>query len=372
MQFIDLKSQYNFMQKEIEHEVLDTLRSGQFIMGPKVDLLEETLIEYTGRKHAISCSSGTDALLMSLMSLNIGKDDYVITTPFTFIATAEVIALLGAKPIFVDVDNSYNISSRAIEECLEHIHKINKLSKVKAIISVDLFGLPADYCKIEVIAQNYSIPLIADSAQSFGSTYKTYRTCSYGDICTTSFFPAKPLGCYGDGGAIFTDSDELASKMKSIRVHGMDKDDKYNNIRLGLTARLDAVQAAVLNVKIKYLKDEIIERNKLAKKYNEAFSGTDLITPIAQNCKKSAWAQYTLRHENRDYIVESLTKKNIPTAIYYPIPLHKQKVFQDFDSYNFNLDNSEKFSREVFSLPMHPYMKDSDFEKIIEECLCLV
>jgi len=366
MQFIDLKKQYSLIKDEIDSAVINTLESGNYIFGPEVNRIEENLSEYTGFKYTISCASGTDALVMAMMAYEIGPGDLVITTPFTFISSAECIGLVGATPIFVDISKeSFNLCPDALEKCITDLRKKNQLSKLKAVISVDLFGLPAEYSKIEKILNEHDVPLIADCAQSFGSRYGERKSCNYGNIMTTSFFPAKPLGCYGDGGAVFTDDEELNKKLKSIRVHGMGEH-KYENVRLGITGRLDAIQAAVLNVKIKYLDQEIIKRNSVASAYNRQFEQlNDLIKPSIKPNITSAWAQYTLMTDKREAIVDHLKSRDIPINIYYPIPLHMQKVFKYLNYQEGDFPITEECAKKAFSLPMHPYLSNEDQEKIV-------
>jgi dTDP-4-amino-4,6-dideoxygalactose transaminase len=377
MQFIDLKAQYNHLKEKIDANIHKVLDHGQYVMGPEVLTLETELAKYAGTKHCISCSSGTDALVMALMSHNIGEGDVVITTPFTFIATAEAIKFVGAIPLFVDIElETFNISPELLNSTLRDISEnrptihaaiCTDISKIKAIISVDLFGLPADASAINDIASEYDLTVIEDAAQGFGGSINGKKATSLGDIGCTSFFPAKPLGCYGDGGAIFTDNDEIAERLKSIRVHGQGAD-KYQNVRLGLTGRLDTIQAAVLLPKLEVFDKEIQQRNSVANQYTEQLSNIEgLTTPIVPPGYVSAWAQYTVmaKDENhRTKIMEHLKSNNIPVAVYYPIPLHEQKVFEEL-GYNTNdfLVSSKAASR-VFSLPMHPYLAPEDINSI--------
>lgn len=365
IEFIDLMAQYRNLENEINSNIQAVLKHGKYIHGPEVKKLEEELAKYTGVRHAISCSNGTDALLMPLMAWGVGSGDAVFTTPFTFIATAEVISLLGATPVFVDIDpHTYNIDAKLLERSVERIAAEGKL-KPKVIIPVDLFGLPADYDEIIHIAHKHGLKVLEDAAQSFGSVYKNKKAGSLADAAATSFFPAKPLGCYGDGGAIFTDDDELSSKLLSIRVHGQGSD-KYDNVRIGINGRLDTLQAAILLAKLKAFDIELRARNHFASKYTLGLKDV-LKTPSIPNYSVSSWAQYSLLaedHEMREIIREKLKKAGFPTAVYYPIPLHLQKAFSYLDYKEGYFPVSEDVSRRIFSLPMHPYLKDETIEEI--------
>lgn len=375
MEFIDLKAQQKLIRKKIENNIRKVLDHGKYIMGPEVYELEEKLADYIGVKHAISCSSGTDALLMSLMAYNVGRGDYVITTPFTFIATAEVIALLGATPIFVDIDEkTYNIDPDKIEDFLKNpvdpkTSKNIGIDRIKGIIPVDIFGLPADYDRINKIARKYNLFVIEDAAQSFGAEYKGRKACSLSDVGCTSFFPAKPLGCYGDGGMIFTDDEEVAEKLKSIRVHGKGSS-KYDNVRLGINARLDTIQAAILLAKFEIFTDEIEKRQNIAKRYSQTFSEKFYLQEVPAGYK-SAWAQYSIRPKNgnRDYYLKLLKNNNIPSAIYYPKPLHLQKVFSKLDFGEKELPKSEKVSRYIVSIPFSPFLGEHEQRMIVDTLL---
>lgn len=324
-------------------------------MGEEVSQLEESLQEFTGAKHAITCSSGTDALLLAMMALDIKPGDEVITTPFTFIATAETIAFLGATPVFVDIDEkTYNINPDLIEA------KIT--SKTKAIIPVSLYGQPADMQKIQDIANKHNLKVIIDGAQSFGSTFNNMTDSVWGDISTTSFFPAKPLGCFGDGGAVFTDNEEIAEKIKSLRVHGQSK--RYHHKYIGMGGRLDTIQATILNVKLKYYKKDLALRQEVASKYTKALSGKDLILPFVAKNVTSAWAQYSVRVKNRDNIQSSLKENGIPTAVHYPMPLHLQECFEYLGYKKGDFPISEIVSEEIMSLPMNPYLTDEEIKYI--------
>jgi UDP-2-acetamido-2-deoxy-ribo-hexuluronate aminotransferase len=315
------------------------------------------LQEFTAAKHAITCSSGTDALLLAMMALDIKPGDEIITTPFTFIATAETIAFLGAKPVFVDIDEkTYNIDPSKIEEKITN--------KTKAIIPVSLYGQPADMDAIGTIADKHNLKVIIDGAQSFGSTYKGKIDSNLGDISTTSFFPAKPLGCFGDGGAVFTNNDELAAKIKSLRVHGQSK--RYHHKYIGMGGRMDTIQCAVVNVKLKHYKKDLSLRQEVASKYTQALKDKDLILPFVEEERTSAWAQYSVRVNNRDELQTKLKKAGIPTAVHYPMPLHLQEAFVYLDYKKGDFPISERVSGEIMSLPMNPYVTDEEIEYISE------
>lgn len=371
IEFIDLKEQYRYLQNEMKSNIETVLKHGKYILGPEVKELEQQLAEYAGVRHAISCSNGTDALLMTLMAWGVGRGDAVFTTPFTFIATAEVISLLGATPIFVDIDaDTYNIDVKMLEQSIERTVNEGKLNP-KAIIPVDLFGLPADYDAIINVARKSGLKVLEDAAQSFGSIYKQKRAGSLADAAATSFFPAKPLGCYGDGGAIFTDEDELAEKLMSIRVHGQGRD-KYENVRIGINGRLDTIQAAILLAKLKVFDEELRARNQIALKYTLGLKNV-LKTPSIPNELVSSWAQYSVLAEDqkkREILREKLNKAGVPTAVYYPIPLHLQQTFQYLGYKEGDFPVSEDVSRRIFSLPMHPYLKDETIEEIIKAIQC--
>jgi len=362
--FVDLAAQQKLIRQRIEENIRAVLDHGKYIMGPEVAELEKKLADFAGVKHAITCSSGTDALLMALMACNIGKGDAVFTTPFTFAATAEVILLAGAVPVFVDIEpDTFNISAEKLEEAVKNAAKEGKLVP-KAIISVDLFGLPCDYDEINSLANQYGLTVISDSAQSFGSKYKGKRAGSFGHISCTSFFPAKPLGCYGDGGAVFTNSNDLAKQLASIRVHGKGKD-KYNNIRLGLNARMDTIQAAILLPKLDIFLDELKKRKQVAKRYSDILKNRNipLTTPKIPEGRESAWAQYSVLLDNKDIRSDlqlHLKKNNIPTAIYYPVPLHLQPVYGDLTYGQGDFPIAEDCSSRILSLPMHPYLTEKD------------
>ena len=365
--FIDLAAQQDYLRNQLEHNLHIVLNHGQYILGPEIRELEEKLCECTKAKYAITCSSGTDALLMPLMAKNIGRGDAVFTSPFTFIATAEVIALLGATPVFVDIDSrTFNLDPEKLREAVMRVKAEGNLH-ARCVIPVDLFGLPADYDEIMSIAEEENLFVLEDAAQGFGGVYKGRSAGSLADVAATSFFPAKPLGGYGDGGAVFTDDDELADKLKSIRVHGKGHH-KYENIRVGLNARLDTVQAAVLLPKLKVFSEELEKRQNVADRYTEAIQGLlpTLESPLVPAGFQSAWAQYSVLTDRRDFIREELGKAGIPTVIYYPTPLHLQPAFADLRYRKGDFPVSESASQRIFSLPMSPYLSDQHIERIIQ------
>ncbi|PHQ90959.1 MAG: aminotransferase DegT [Sulfurimonas sp.] len=353
--FANLQYQYKLYKDEIDEAIHTVLDKSNYIMGEEIAQLERSLEEFTSAKYAISCSSGTDALLLAMMALDIQPGDEIITTPFTFIATAETIALIGAVPVFVDIDEkTYNIDASKIEE------KIT--AKTKAIIPVSLYGQPADIASIEEIADKYNLNVIIDGAQSFGSTYNGKTDSNLGDISTTSFFPAKPLGCFGDGGAIFTNNEKLAIKIKQLRVHGQNK--RYHHKYVGLGGRLDTIQAAVLNVKLKYYDKDLKLRQKVASKYTNALGSSDLVLPFIDSKATSAYAQYSVRVKNRDEVQSSLKNNGIPTAVHYPMPLHLQECFEYLGYSKGDFPIAELISQEIMSLPMNPYVTDEEIEYI--------
>lgn len=353
--FANLKYQYQLYKKEIDKAIHTVLDKSNYIMGNEVTELEDALQDFTGVKHAITCSSGTDALLLAMMALDIQPDDEIITTPFTFIATAETIAFLGAKPVFVDIDEkTYNIDPAKIKD------KIT--SKTKAIMPVSLYGQPADMDAIQAIADKHNLKVIIDGAQSFGSTYKGKTDSNLGDISTTSFFPAKPLGCFGDGGAVFTNDDTLADKMKSLRVHGQSK--RYHHQYIGMGGRMDTIQCAIVDVKLKYYAKDLKLRQEVSEKYTQALKNKDLILPFVDKRTTSAFAQYSVRVKNRDNIQSKLKEHGIPTAVHYPMPLHLQEAFEYLGYVKGAFPVSELISNEIMSLPMNPYVGDDEIEYI--------
>lgn len=354
MQFIDLKAQHSRIEKEIDRRMKSVLKHGQFIMGPEIKELESRLANYVGVKHCVTLSSGTDALMIALMALGIGEGDEVITSPFSFIATASMIKLLGATPIFVDIDpQTYNIDPALIEQAIT--------PRTRAILPVNLYGQCADYDAINAIAKKHNLHVVEDAAQSFGATYKRKKSCALGIISCTSFFPSKPLGCYGDGGACFTDSDELATKLTQIRNHGQDR--RYHHVQLGINGRLDTLQAAVLLAKLDIFDDELRSRLTHAERY-DAMLSKYVITPYVGPDYISVYAQYTIRVPNRDKIAEILAAQQIPTAVHYPLPINRQPLF--LNDVQAVFPHSDVAAKEVLSLPFHPYMRPEDMEKIVQ------
>ena len=345
--FIDLQAQYQAYKQEIDKAIQYVLDSSQYIMGPEVKKLEDGLACYTGSKHAIACSSGTDALLIALMAMDIQQGDEVITTPFTFISTTEVVSLLGAIPVFVDIEpHTFNIDSSKIEE------KIT--AKTKAIIPVSLYGQVADMYEINAIAAKYNLIVIEDGAQSFGATYKGKKSCNLSDFGCTSFFPSKPLGCYGDGGALFTNNDALAEKSRMILVHGSRV--RYQHEVVGINGRLDAIQAAILNVKLKYFAEEVQKREEIGTAYTELLKGKGLSLPVVKQDRTSVYAQFTVRSEQREELLDRFNSNGVPTAIYYPKPLHLQQCYESLGYKTGDFPIAEKAAKEVFSLPMSPFI----------------
>ena len=365
MQFIDLGAQQKRIRSKIQKRINNVLDHGKYIMGPEVFELEFQLAEYVGRKYCISCSSGTDALLISLMSLGIGKGDAVLTSPFTYIATAEVIALLGAEPIFLDIyPSTFNINIEKLGDAIIEAKKKKLIPK--AIIPVNIFGLPARYRLIEKESKKYNLYIIEDAAQSFGGSIKMKKSGSFGDISATSFFPAKPLGCYGDGGAIFTDNAELYEKMHSIRVHGGDLN-KYDNVRVGINGRLDTIQAAILLEKLSIFDKELKMRELVAQYYIDNIQKYQF--QLIPKQYKSVWAQFSLllrSKTERKNMVSRFISANIPIMIYYQIPLHLQKVFRVLGYSEGAFPEAEKISKKIFSIPMHPYLEKRNQDKIIK------
>lgn len=354
MQFIDLEAQYKNLKEQIDARIHKVLDHGEYIMGPEVFELEEKLAKYVDVKHCITCANGTDALTLAMMVLDVKEGDAVFCPTFTFFATAETIAFANATPVFVDSDEAtFNICPVDLEKRIQKVIAEDKL-KPKAIISVDLFGLPANYPEIERIAKKYNLKLIEDAAQGFGGSINGKRAGSFGDIATTSFFPAKPLGCYGDGGALFTNNDEYAELLKSYRVHGKGKD-KYDNVRIGVNSRLDTIQAAILLGKLAEFPQELINRNKAAEKYTAQLSGK-LLTPKIPEGYTSSWAQYSVLSDNREKAMREYADKGIPTMIYYQTCMHQQTAFESLNYKSNEFPIAEKLCKMVFSLPMHGYL----------------
>lgn len=363
--FIDIAAQRRRLGSAVDEAVARVLAHCQFIGGPEVAALEKALGDYCGARHVVSCSSGTDALLMVLMAKGVGPGDAVLCPSFTFCATGEVVALLGAVPVFVDVDAStFNMDAESLKRGIATARKAGL--KPKAIIPVDLFGQPADHDSIAAIAKAENLFVLDDAAQSFGATYKGKQLGTLALATATSFFPAKPLGCFGDGGAIFTDDAELADTLRSVRVHGQGTD-KYDNVRLGLTARIDTIQAAILIEKLKIFPEEIEARSRAARNFNDALRGV-VAVPEVGNANTSVWAQYTIRLEKgtRDAFAANLRAQGIPTAIYYPKPLHRQTAYKHYPVAEGGLPVSDALAEEVISLPMHGYLDDAVQERIIK------
>lgn len=377
MEFRDLKRQYMRLKPQIDEQIARVISSAHFISGEQVETLETMLASYAGVKHCISCANGTDAISIALMAYHIGSGDAVFVPDFTFFSSGECPAMIGAVPIFVDVlPDTYNIDPVSLTNAIEHIKRAGEL-KPKAVIAVDLFGQPFDYSAIRSICDKYNLILIEDAAQGFGGSYtlstgKRKMACSLGDISTTSFFPAKPLGCYGDGGAIFTDDDNIASLCRSISVHGRDMnhpDDfnaKYNNIRLGMNSRLDTLQAGILLVKFEAFKEyELKDVNRVASLYTEQLKDTDLIIPFVGENYYSSWAQYAVQLHtgiNRAYVQKKLNESRIPSNIYYIKPMHKQEAFRDMQSAQADCPITEKICETVLCLPIHPYLTEEEAE----------
>lgn len=363
MEFRDLKRQYQVLKPQMDAAMLEVAENCNFISGKQVTELEQKLAEYVGVKHCVTCGNGTDALTLVMMAWDIKAGDAVFVPTFTFFASAEVVAFEGATPVFVDVDErTFNVDPVKLEEAIEQVKKEGKLNP-RAVIAVDLFGQPADYTKIEEICKKHGLLLLEDGAQGFGGKIGDRTACSFGDAAATSFFPAKPLGCYGDGGAVFTNDDEMADYMRSIRVHGKSPADKYDNLRIGLNSRLDTIQAAVLKVKFQAFKDHELESvNRAAKLYDE-YLGNVVKTPVVPEGFYSSWAQYTLildSKEQRTHLQKELKEQGIPTMVYYPKPMHLQGAFADLGYKKGDFPVAESLCERVLSLPMHPYLNEED------------
>jgi len=353
MQFIDLVAQQDRIKDKLNANIQKVLAHGQYILGPEVHELEEKLSAYTGAKYCITCANGTDALQITQMAFGIGPGDEVITPGFTYIATAETVAVLGAKPIYVDINpKTYNLDIEKLEAAIT--------PRTKAIIGVSLYGQCADFDAINAIAAKYNIPVIEDAAQSFGASYKGKKSCNLTTVACTSFFPSKPLGCYGDGGAIFTNDEALATVIRQIARHGQDR--RYHHIRVGVNSRLDTLQAAILLPKLEILDDEMQARQRVAETYNQLFTEAGITTiPFIEAHNQSAWAQYTIQVDNRDKVQAKLKEQGIPTAVHYPIPLNKQPAVVDVNAV---LPVGDAVAERVMSLPMHPYMQTTDIKTI--------
>ena len=354
IEFIDLKAQQSRLKDKIEAGIQNVLTHGQYILGPEVAELEEKLAAYVGAKYCITCANGTDALQIVQMAFGIGPGDEVITPGFTYIATAETVAILGATPVYVDVNpKTYNLDLEQLEAAIT--------PRTKAIIPVSLYGQCADFDAINAIAEKYNIPVIEDAAQSFGATYKGRKSCNLSTVACTSFFPSKPLGCYGDGGAIFTSDDELAKVIRQIARHGQDR--RYHHVRVGMNSRLDTLQAAILLPKLEIFDEEIQARQRVAETYTKLFNEVGIYTtPFIEAHNQSAWAQYTIQVENRDEVQAKLKEQGIPTAVHYPIPLNKQPAVANA---NVSLPVGDAIAERVMSLPMHPYLTLEAQEKIV-------
>jgi dTDP-4-amino-4,6-dideoxygalactose transaminase len=383
MQFIDLAFQQKRIRTQLEKSIMGVLDHGQYIMGPEVKQLEQQLANYCGVKHAVSCASGTDALLIALMAYGVGPGDAVFTSPFTFIATAEVIQLLGATPVFVDIDpETFNLDPERLANAITAVnasnHDVHPLPKIgngalkpKAVIGVDLFGLPADYEAVNRVAAEHGMVVIEDAAQSFGAEMKGRRACSLAAVGCTSFFPAKPLGCYGDGGMCFTDDDRLSAVMDSVRVHGKGSD-KYDNVRVGINGRMDTLQASIVLSKFSIFPEEVELRQEVAARYGRLLGGIEgLAPPRVPAGYTSVWAQYSLLASSGDHrsrLQAALKEAGVPTAVYYPKPLHLQTAFAHLGYGDGAFPHSEDASRRIFSIPMHPYLKAEEQEKIAAVC----
>jgi dTDP-4-amino-4,6-dideoxygalactose transaminase len=351
------------MGDSLTRAITDAVEGGQWILGPQVAALEEKLASFVNVKHAVACANGTDALLLVLKAWGIGPGDAVFVPAFTFAATAEVVALAGASPVFVDVeDDTYNISLLSLQNALAMVRKDGAL-RPRAIIPVDLYGQPADYNRLEPLVERENLMMLCDVAQAFGASYRGRFAGSIGHAATTSFYPAKPLGCYGDGGACFTNDSALADALRSLRMHGQGAD-RYEHPRIGLNSRLDTIQAAILLEKMKIFPDEVIARDRIATRYNQGLKSNRIRTPVVIDGAKSVWAQYTIQVDNRAKLQADLKDQGIPTAVHYPIALSKQRAYADFPSVP--TPNSEKLAQRVVSLPMHPYLDEKTQDRIIE------
>ena len=377
MNFIDLAAQRDQIRPQIDAAIARVLSTCGFIMGPEVTNFEKSLAAFAGAKHALACANGTDALLIPLRAWNIGPGDAVFVPSFTFVASAEVAPLVGASPVFVDVlPDTYNMDPASLEAAILDVKSQGKL-KPRAIVAVDLFGQPADYPAISAIAKKHGLKLIADQAQGFGCTLNGRQPLDWADVATASFFPAKPLGCYGDGGAILTNDDSLAGLIDSIRIHGKasvedmaakkyDNDPRYLNMRIGVNSRLDAMQAAILSEKLKIYPDELKKRDAIAHRYNTGLAPHVRRVPTVIAGGFSNWAQYTIESDNRDGLIAHLKAKGVPTAIYYPIPIHMQDVYSVYPTAPGGLPVTEDIRHRVMSLPMHPYLSEADQALVID------
>ena len=368
MEFRDLKYQYRLHKKEIDNAIQSVLINTNFIQGKQVSELEKLLAEYVGVKHCITCANGTDALQLALMTWNIGAGDAVFVPDFTFFSSGEVVPLVGATPIFVDIDeDTYNINPQRLDQAVQYVLEKTNL-KPRVVIAVDLFGQPADFKQIKETAEKYNLLILEDGAQGFGGSIETKKACSFGDIATTSFFPAKPLGCYGDGGAIFTENDEWAELIRSYCIHGKGID-KYDNVRIGMNSRLDTLQAVVLIEKIKFFDEEIKKCNQVAEMYTKGLSESVKV-PIVREGIVSSWAQYTICFESnkeREQAIKKLKENDIPTSVYYRKPMHRQSAFIENKNIKLDYTVTEKICERCLSLPMHSYLSVDEIEKIIKK-----
>lgn len=366
MEFRDLKTQYQTYKSEIDHAIQNVLTNANFIGGNEVKELEQQLSEYVGVKHCITCANGTEAMTLVLMAWGVKEGDAIFLPDFTFFSTGEVVSFNGATPIFVDVDrNTFNLDVVKLEEAVKQTIEEGKLTP-KVIIPVDLFGLPANYPEIQKVADKYNLLVLEDGAQGFGGVIEGKRACSFGNASTTSFFPAKPLGCYGDGGAIFTNDDKLAELLNSLKVHGKGNN-KYDNVRIGVNSRLDTIQAAILKVKLEaFIKHEVDDVNRVARLYDEKLKGV-VETPFIPEGYASSFAQYTIKlnnNEERNNLQAKLKEENIPSMIYYVKPMHEQEAFSDLKSNHKNFQITNELSQTVLSLPMHPYLTEQEIDQV--------
>lgn len=368
MQFRDLKTQYHVLKDEMDQAILDVVASSAYVMGPKIKEMETAFADYVGVKHCIACNSGTDALLLALKAWDVKPGDAVFVPSFTFFASAEVIAMQGATPVFVDVDPvTFNMDDADLQRKIKQVISGGVLTP-KAVIAVDLFGLPANFESIRATAERFRLYVLEDAAQGFGGRIGERKACTFGDISTTSFFPAKPVGCYGDGGAVFTNNDEWAALIESYHIHGKGRD-RYDNVRIGMNSRLDSIQAAILLVKLKAFKDhELEDVNKVASRYTELLRGM-VKTPVVPEGFYSSWAQYTIQvdsKETRSRLQTALKEKDIPTAVYYPIPMHRQTAFNYLNAEDNACPVSDQLAERVLSLPIHPYLSQKDQDLVCD------
>ncbi len=371
MEFRDLKKQYVHLREAIDTRIEEVIASSHFISGPEVKGLEERLEEYVGVRHCITCANGTDAISLACMAWDLGPEDAVFVPDFTFFSSGEAPALLGAHVVFVDVERqSFNLDPERLEEAIRKIEAEGKY-RPRAVVAVDLFGQPADYDRIRPICEKYGLHLLEDGAQGFGGEIRGRKACSFGDISTTSFFPAKPLGCYGDGGAVFTDNDETAALIRSLAVHGKSTESKYDNLRLGMNSRLDTIQAAILMPKLAaFEEEELAAVNRVADRYREALKETDFVLPAIKEDYLSSWAQFTIcipERLNRDLVQAAMKEVGIPTMVYYQKPMHTQEAFRGTGSDEADCPVTTELCGCVLSLPMHPYMTEDEIEAVTKE-----